>query len=153
MAGARADVKRGTSSDLSVDRREARAPLGMAAAVPLPAPPQPRARPQPGLSPPGASPRRPAPPLAPLPKPPQLRSPLPPLQPAASTAALPQPSRPPLQPAQQPPLGSPTPGRNAGARADVKRGTSSDLSVDRQEAPNVLLLVPGSPKLLAWEVG
>ena len=34
----------------------------------------------------------------------------------------------------------------------MKRGTSSDLSVDPQEAPNVLLLVPGSPKLLAWEV-
>ena len=34
----------------------------------------------------------------------------------------------------------------------MKRGTSSDLSVDPQEAPNVLLLVPGSPKLLVWEV-
>ena len=40
----------------------------------------------------------------------------------------------------------------AGTRTDVKRGTSSDLSVDPQEAPNVLLLVPGSPKLLVWEV-
>ena len=75
----------------------ARPPLGMPAAVPLPAPPQLRQRS--ALSPPGASPGQPAP----LPKPPQPRSPLPPLQPAASTAALPQPSRPPPQPPQQPP--------------------------------------------------
>lgn len=71
----------------------ARAPLGMPAAVQLPAPPQLRARPHPGAlpPPPGAAPQQPASPLAPLPKPPQLRSPLAPLQPAAPLAALPQP--------------------------------------------------------------
>ena len=61
----------------------ARAPLGMPATVPLPAPPRLQPRLQPGgLSPPGAAPRQSASPLAPLPKPPQLRSPM---------AALPQP--------------------------------------------------------------
>ena len=46
--------------------------------------------------------------------------------------------------------GRPTRGEARSAR-DRKQATSY-LSVDQQGVPSVLLLVPGSPKLLAWEV-